>query len=473
MKRKVAEFNKAFGDGPNKRQADTGDLPLSGADIAAPQAPGSLCDAHGPRSTIRLRQGNAARKQQIIDRRVLQNQQRQKGEGASQKEQERRSRSTSKSAGEAAVDGQQQQQQQQPSKKKHKVAARLNGVQSGHDSHGRKSPQPGTAVDGRQFMLDMICDIKNNRKRSAASEEPASFTRLKKWLSKLRVEDVQLRAVTWQRLLEPGKKGQWWLPGPAGSRPDGGDHPSHFATTGQLALHIDADVAEADRMLQLAASQRMNTDARRAVFCVIMSGEDYLDAFEKLLRLRLPGKQEREIERVVVDCCLQERTFNRFYALLAARLATHHRHHKFTLQYCIWDHFKELPAMELRRSVNLGRMVAHIIGSFALPLSVLKAVEFNDPRAMTPKVVFHFRVLLESLLTEFDDKVVWAAFSRIAAAQSLTPFRDGLSVFVHQHVQVHALQSLTSEGADSAALLLKRCKLAKKALSNVSGTMIS
>jgi hypothetical protein len=58
-----------------------------------------------------------------------------------------------------------------------------------------------------------------------------------------------------------------------------------------VANKIDKDVAETQRMLQLAAAQRMNTDSRRAIFCIIMSGEDYIDAFEKLLRLELPGKQ--------------------------------------------------------------------------------------------------------------------------------------------------------------------------------------
>lgn len=59
----------------------------------------------------------------------------------------------------------------------------------------------------------------------------------------------------------------------------------------EVANKIDKDVAETQRMLQLAAAQRMNTDSRRAIFCIIMSGEDYIDAFEKLLRLELPGKQ--------------------------------------------------------------------------------------------------------------------------------------------------------------------------------------
>ena len=44
-------------------------------------------------------------------------------------------------------------------------------------------------------------------------------------------------------------------------------------------------------MMQLAAKQKMNTDIRRAIFCVIMSGEDYIDAFEQLLSLNLQGKQ--------------------------------------------------------------------------------------------------------------------------------------------------------------------------------------
>jgi len=40
-------------------------------------------------------------------------------------------------------------------------------------------------------------------------------------------------------------------------------------------------------LLQLAAKQRMNTDVRRTVFCVVMGSEDYVDASERLLRLPL------------------------------------------------------------------------------------------------------------------------------------------------------------------------------------------
>ncbi|TYI57292.1 hypothetical protein E1A91_D11G270300v1 [Gossypium mustelinum] len=172
-----------------------------------------------------------------------------------------------------------------------------------------------------EFMLETICDIKNNKKKP--KEDTVQHTWIKKWLQKLRVEDILIRGLKWSKLLDPDKKGQWWLPGDIASATDNVE---------EVANSIDKEALEAQKMLELAAAQRMNTDARRAIFCVIMSGEDYIDAFEKLLRLDLPGKQDRDIMRVLVECCLQEKVFNKYYTVLAAKLCEHEKNHKFTLQ---------------------------------------------------------------------------------------------------------------------------------------------
>ncbi|BBN14494.1 nucleolar MIF4G domain-containing protein 1 [Marchantia polymorpha subsp. ruderalis] len=309
-----------------------------------------------------------------------------------------------------------------------------------------------------QFMLDTICEIKNNKKQS---KELVPHARLKKWLQKLSVEDVQLRAVTWVKLIDTAQKGQWWLPTAADA-----EHASEVR--GEMLGAMDAGALETDKMLQLAASQRMNTDARRAVFCMVMSGEDYLDAFEKILRLKLPGTQDREVLRVIVECCLQEKVFNKYYALLAAKICQHDKNHKFTMQYCLWDHFKQLDSMELRRSANLARFLGHLISSGSLSLSVLKAVDFADPRVMTPKVVMHFRIFLESLLTEYTDEKVWNSFSRIAPSPKFQELRDGLVLFFHQYMKSARVQ----EKEGSAGLLALRLKLAKKALKNVAGVLL-
>ena len=49
-----------------------------------------------------------------------------------------------------------------------------------------------------------------------------------------------------------------------------------------------------------------------------MSAEDYVQAFENVTRLNLKKQQEREIVKVLVHCCVQEKNlFNKFYGLLA------------------------------------------------------------------------------------------------------------------------------------------------------------
>lgn len=98
----------------------------------------------------------------------------------------------------------------------------------------------------------------------------------------LRVEDILIRGLKWSKLLDPDKKGQWWL---------SGDVVPLINNLEEVANTIEKESVEAQKLLQLASAQRMNTDVRRAIFCIIVSGEDYIDAFEKLLRLNLQGKQ--------------------------------------------------------------------------------------------------------------------------------------------------------------------------------------
>ncbi|TYI02408.1 hypothetical protein ES332_A11G265400v1 [Gossypium tomentosum] len=299
-----------------------------------------------------------------------------------------------------------------------------------------------------EFMLETICDIKNNKKKP--KEDTVQHTQIKKWLQKLRVEDILIRGLKWSKLLDPDKKGQWWLPGDIASATDNVE---------EVANSIDKEAVEAQKMLELAAAQRMNTDARRAIFCVIMSGEDYIDAFEKLLRLDLPGKQDRDIMRVLVECCLQEKVFNKYYTVLAAKLCEHEKNHKFTLQYCLWDHFKELDSMPLLRSMHLAKFMAEMVASFTLSLAVLKTVEWSDPQMLSPKKIMHFRMFFEAIF-EYPDKVIWNMFTRIAVTPELETLRQGMEFFIKEYVLK------TNKKVND------KFKVAKKALNNTEGVLM-
>lgn len=58
---------------------------------------------------------------------------------------------------------------------------------------------------------------------------------------------------------------------------------------------------------------------RRTLYLTIMSSAGYEEAGHKLMKMGLQPGQEPELVRMIIDCCSQERTFLRFYALLAQR----------------------------------------------------------------------------------------------------------------------------------------------------------
>jgi nucleolar MIF4G domain-containing protein 1 len=55
---------------------------------------------------------------------------------------------------------------------------------------------------------------------------------------------------------------------------------------------------------------RMNTEARKNLFCALMSADDYLDAFERLVKVdkaaAAAGTRERDTAFVILTCCLKE-----------------------------------------------------------------------------------------------------------------------------------------------------------------------
>lgn len=113
------------------------------------------------------------------------------------------------------------------------------------------------------------------------------------------------------------ESGKWWIIGSAWS--------------GSSNVNDKGNAKEYDKLnfgakiLELAQKQRMNTDTRKNIFCILMTAEDYLDAFEKLHHLGLKNQQEAEIIHVLMHCCLQENKFNPYYAILAQKLCEYNR----------------------------------------------------------------------------------------------------------------------------------------------------
>lgn len=210
--------------------------------------------------------------------------------------------------------------------------------------------------------------------------------------------------------------------------------------------------------MELARKQRMNTDIRKKIFCVMMTSEDYLDAFEKLLRLGLKDQQEREIIHVLIHCCLQEKTFNPFYAFLVEKFCEYERRFQMTCQFSLWDRFRELTNLSNVAIANLVHLVVHLLGRKVLSLSIFKVIEFSE--LDKPKVKF-LRQVLHKLLMDTEPEEIAMVFQRISGIPALAMLREGLNLFISHFLLKNASNLSSSEQVN---LLKERIAIAEKAL---------
>ena len=245
-----------------------------------------------------------------------------------------------------------------------------------------------------KFMLEALTDLRNNKSRRIQSANAEVVKGLRHWLGSVKNSigggragaDLCLR-VSLNDLLDAEKTGRWWKAGAswAGKGKQGiitsaGDDSEEERD--RVVKKKSSGNPEEEKLLLLAHKMRFNTATRRNIFVVIMSSRDIDDAFERLQRLELKGKQDREVVRVIVECCAQEKSYNAFYSELAAMLCAHNRQYKTSIQFIFWDNFKLFEdEVAGRRTVNLARMLAHLVAAFHLPLASLKPIDMTDLNA--------------------------------------------------------------------------------------------
>lgn len=121
-----------------------------------------------------------------------------------------------------------------------------------------------------KYMLDVLLAIKNNNVNKIPQYDPSLAEHLRKILKTLLVNGkyVTTLNITLDDLLNVNQRGKWWVVGSAWT----GSMKHIGGATKSNSTKKDTEKFS-QQLLELARKQRMNTDERRNVFCVLMSAE--------------------------------------------------------------------------------------------------------------------------------------------------------------------------------------------------------
>ena len=186
---------------------------------------------------------------------------------------------------------------------------------------------------------------------------------------------------------------------------DGDDGP----TAEQAAAQKRRDIKQLRAFESAACGQRFVSERQRGILQILDSAFDDGEACQRLTK---PFQQNEggDVAAVLLQCCMQEATYNSFYAKIACRLLSVPQRKmwsrvKKAFQFAIWDafgafriHSGALP--DIAAQINLACFVAQLIADKKFDLSVLRGLDIDV--GIPANVGMFLRVFLLRLLLVLD-----------------------------------------------------------------------
>lgn len=81
---------------------------------------------------------------------------------------------------------------------------------------------------------------------------------------------------------------------------------------------------------------------------------------------------------MIVDCCAQQRTYERFYGLLSERFCRLRLEFQQTFEKIARDTYKTIHRFDIKKIRIMAQLVAHLLGHDAIDWSVLSEIKMNE-----------------------------------------------------------------------------------------------
>lgn len=230
------------------------------------------------------------------------------------------------------------------------------------------------------------------------------------------------------------------------------------ATSTSVVVH---DLSEADLV-----------HLRRTIYLTIMSSATFEECTHKLTKIEIPPGREEELINMIIECCSQERTFLRYYGLIAARFCLLDNRWRDAFIDAFTKQYTTIHRLETNKLRNVAKLFAHLLHTDSLPWTVLAVIHLNEDETTSSSRIF-LKILVQEMAEaigianlkrrfDTDDPVLAESFQYLFPKDNvrntryainfftsigLGPLTDGLREFLK-----NAPKMIMAEAAQQAAL---------------------
>ncbi|GAU98157.1 hypothetical protein RvY_09337 [Ramazzottius varieornatus] len=135
---------------------------------------------------------------------------------------------------------------------------------------------------------------------------------------------------------------------------------------------------------------------RKNIYLTIQSSLTHEECCHKLLKLNIKPGQEMELCHMIVDCCAQERSYNKFFGLLAQRFCQLNQAYVEPFQKIFVDSYDTIHRLETNKLRNVAKFMGHLLFTDAISWLALSHVKLNEDDTTSSSRIF-IKILFQEL----------------------------------------------------------------------------
>ncbi|KAL4720847.1 hypothetical protein ACJJTC_016716 [Scirpophaga incertulas] len=135
---------------------------------------------------------------------------------------------------------------------------------------------------------------------------------------------------------------------------------------------------------------------RRTIYLTINSSLDFEECAHKLMKMQLKPGQEVELCHMFLDCCAEQRTYEKFYGLLAQRFCNINRIYIGPFEEIFKDSYGTAHRLDTNRLRNVSKFFAHLLFTDSISWEVLECVKLNEEDTTSSSRIY-IKILFQEL----------------------------------------------------------------------------
>lgn len=262
------------------------------------------------------------------------------------------------------------------------------------------------------FMMDALCAVKDNHVSKLKNygcdiDKDTIETTLKGLIQKTTLPE-NLSDASYEEIV---RSSNWYL---LETRLDEADSDSNK----KKAVESKSSISEKD--IKICKALGLNKPAERTILSALLRAADFTEASNLIIGFGLNHCSDAML--VCLQVAIHEKKYNPFHFNLINSLCKFNRKYKMATKFAIQDKIRILSQMASQRVKIFKNLTLELIKSDAIPITVLKAIEWADLSAGTKEYLVHLFEYISEMPEEDKRKIMVKVEKKSSFAGAMRTF---------------------------------------------------